>query len=119
MIRTIVFIAMLCISLSVNAEVWINDKWNDDFYTSIWKDCIDKNYKASGHMEKHGVISGISLKESQDPTLVMIKDYCDCTATYFQKNYSKNELEEILGGDQSSPKLAKLNQGFSDKCKNQ
>ena len=106
-----------CISLSANAEIWINEKWNDDYYAVIWQDCIDKNYRASGHMEKHGIISGTDFRKSQDPILVMIKDYCDCTVTYFQTNYSKNELEEILGGDQSSSRLAKFNQDFADKCK--
>ena len=115
--KTLIILFTMLIFFNVNADdYWVNDTWKNDFIKGLWEGCIDKTLKEF-YFEKNGNISGKELKNSQDPLLVAIKDACNCQTTYFQNNYTTEELKSTLILLPSSKEYKELMSKMIEKCK--
>jgi len=109
MLRISIFLLILGFSSSSGAnDKWVNNSWKDDFTTGLWKGCIDKAYVALGYFAERGNISGIELRDSQDPELLELKRACNCQTKYFEEYYTTEELKHILGLGEASEEYVTL-----------
>ncbi len=81
---------------SSNNVYWVNNEWKNSGFKRLWEGCIGTAYVASGYRDKHGMLTGIEIRDSNDPVLVDIKNYCHCQTKFFQDRYELGELKEII-----------------------